>query len=1106
MIFNSAFKADDLANNRISIFVSTQGSDSFSGRYSEPNNAKTDGPFQTIQKARDYIRQLKTQGGLTKPISVLIKAGTYEFDQALEFTTADSGTSATPITYRGYGGDVNLSGGKKITSSWAKCTAATCPGLPDPAKVYYTDLKTDINFKNNHDFSSLYINETRATRARTPNMGANADQSYYKLLSNPSLPNNDDYSDPKHDPYKIGFNFNSGEINPSWKNLTDIEVVVLNRFQSSRKKIESINSNYLKLKGDNLQFPYDWDYNHRSRYYLENVYEGVDTAGEWYLDKTTSLLYYYPKTNESIANLNVVAPKITQLLDVKGLPDNFTNFSISHWIKTTDLGNEAVTVSNGDFRFGLNSGQISYFIAYDPLEPYFSGGGCGNGGLSDGNWHMITGVFDRIAKTFTCYIDDGAASGNTQTLSLPKEFSIHRQTPPVIGKYDAAPGYNGRIDNLKMFNRPITSSEVKQLYQNQNITSGQISDLNFESNLTDNGQYSWENWKKDSASGVISTTMPVFAEGKFGQSIVFDGSDFIKNNFKLASPERKNFVSYLSFQNLHFQYTDSPMREPGNNGSQEDTAAPIPPAVKASFSSYVKFTNNTFSQIGGYAIIAKSSDNLYIDSNNFSDLGSGGVLIGEGENESFYTNNNTISNNTVSDFGKVILEGVGLMAMRVSDTSITHNEVSDGPNIGISMGWWTQSDIGTNNNTVSYNKVHHTMKLLNDGAGIYVNGYQKNTYISNNIIHDILITPQHQCNFINTAIYLDGHSSNLTAQNNITYNNSSSVTINTPTTDNVVKNNIFIGGAQSPIYMFYPIRATFSNNIIYTKENTPSLIAGGVNNTTMDSQIQDNNIYYNPATNNNFYMFTLTNWDINLNSHAYTNQLYNDFLKSLNNKNIDKNSLFVDPLFVDVDNNNYSLRENSPALGLGFQQINTIGVGPIQVLGQPTVLATYPPEPAVATPTPIIPPALKSKAPALNLSPSLKPSLSVEKIQFRATRFRVDYSSSLKNETVTIKNTGNIPVDLNSWKIKNFKGQNANIPSYTIYPNQTVTIHTGRNTKRVSYKVKKGRWTYKRWKTIYIKTSPGHIYLQRTKELWSNKHDTVKLYNPKSGDPIQKSY
>ena len=58
-------------------YVATNGNDAWSGTLPAPNAAGTDGPFATLTRARDTIRQLKANGDLDQPLKVLVRGGTY---------------------------------------------------------------------------------------------------------------------------------------------------------------------------------------------------------------------------------------------------------------------------------------------------------------------------------------------------------------------------------------------------------------------------------------------------------------------------------------------------------------------------------------------------------------------------------------------------------------------------------------------------------------------------------------------------------------------------------------------------------------------------------------------------------------------------------------------------------------------------------------------------------------------------------------------------------------------------------------------------------------------------------------------------------------------
>ena len=98
------------------LYVATNGNDAWSGRLPAPNAAKTDGPFATIPRARDAIRELKRPGKLASPVTVQVRGGTYRIAKPISFTPADSGSPDQPVRYVAYPGEEPvLCGGREIT-------------------------------------------------------------------------------------------------------------------------------------------------------------------------------------------------------------------------------------------------------------------------------------------------------------------------------------------------------------------------------------------------------------------------------------------------------------------------------------------------------------------------------------------------------------------------------------------------------------------------------------------------------------------------------------------------------------------------------------------------------------------------------------------------------------------------------------------------------------------------------------------------------------------------------------------------------------------------------------------------------------------------------
>lgn len=310
---NEGFGAIIGAFDKISIqkpiifYVSdSSGDDSWSGKISNPNIQKTDGPFKTLKKARDAIRDLKKQNKYLAPINVQIMAGTYFLNEPFQLGTQDSGTKDKPITYENYGdGEVIISGGKKIIGSWQKYNE----------KIFVIDLSLIEN--RPWTFNSLFVNEKRAIRAREPDIsqapyGVNGFYLY-------DLDSNDLYTK---------FRYRAQDLNPRWKNLQDIEVITIRRWISFRLKVDSIIDKTVNLVNDGTNPGYNvraagigfnWDYDSQTgRYYVENVFEGLDMPGEWYLDKKTNKLYYYPLDGETLANSQIIVPILKNIIQIKG--------------------------------------------------------------------------------------------------------------------------------------------------------------------------------------------------------------------------------------------------------------------------------------------------------------------------------------------------------------------------------------------------------------------------------------------------------------------------------------------------------------------------------------------------------------------------------------------------------------------------------------------------------------------------------------------------------------------------------------------------------------------------------------------------------------------
>ena len=124
-------------------FVATNGNDHWTGQAAAPNTAHSDGPFRTLQRAREALRQIKR----TRPIpdlTVVVRGGTYHLPAPLVFTPEDSGTPERPVRFVAYPGENPvLSGGRPVTG-WRRSERGLWKTrLPDvrAGKWYFRQLR-----------------------------------------------------------------------------------------------------------------------------------------------------------------------------------------------------------------------------------------------------------------------------------------------------------------------------------------------------------------------------------------------------------------------------------------------------------------------------------------------------------------------------------------------------------------------------------------------------------------------------------------------------------------------------------------------------------------------------------------------------------------------------------------------------------------------------------------------------------------------------------------------------------------------------------------------------------------------------------------------------
>ncbi len=279
----------------IDVFVSPRGHDNWSGRRADPG--KDDGPFATVARARDAVRALLKTRKEPRRVHVVLRGGTYYLDAPLEFGPEDSGTEQAPVVYTAAAGErVVLSGGRRLENGrWGEVNGRRA-WVVDLAEVKAGAWR----------FRQLFVNGERRPRTRLPKQGE------YRIESLPGY-TGDFLRSPTRQ-----FVYAPGDILPTWRNLRDVEVVGITRWLDNRLPIESVSAETRTVTFDRASLFALVSGSRPGVYWVENVFEALDSPGQWYLDRPRGVLYYLPRPGEEMSSAEIVAPRLTQVVRVVG--------------------------------------------------------------------------------------------------------------------------------------------------------------------------------------------------------------------------------------------------------------------------------------------------------------------------------------------------------------------------------------------------------------------------------------------------------------------------------------------------------------------------------------------------------------------------------------------------------------------------------------------------------------------------------------------------------------------------------------------------------------------------------------------------------------------
>jgi hypothetical protein len=285
-------------------FVALNGNDRWSGALPEPNRARTDGPFRTAARAHRAA-----QSG-SRDVQVMFRDGVHALAEPLVFLPTAAGKAekggaiGRKIGYQAFAGEHPvLSGGRRITG-WRV--------VKQNGRSVWQVMLPEVK-AGKWEFTQLWVNGRRAERPRLPRKG------FFRTLPGHNLgqPTGCTKDEWKSSKERYRCACAKGDI-AAWTNLADVEFVALHLWIESRIPVVRTDprTGAIVLARRPLMSLAEGD--EGAPYFMDNVREAFEAAGQWYLDRPTGILNYIPLKNETPATSEVYAPVLKELVRLAG--------------------------------------------------------------------------------------------------------------------------------------------------------------------------------------------------------------------------------------------------------------------------------------------------------------------------------------------------------------------------------------------------------------------------------------------------------------------------------------------------------------------------------------------------------------------------------------------------------------------------------------------------------------------------------------------------------------------------------------------------------------------------------------------------------------------
>ena len=287
----------------VSFYVSPAGNDEWSGEEPVATTDSDQGPFATLERARDAVRDVKSRGRLPPGgVTVYVRGGTYLRDRTFRLSSEDGGVEGSPVIYQAFENErPRLQGGAKLRDWNAVEDPDIRARLPADARdhVVQSDLAAagvgevaplvSRGFRReiSPSHTELYFQGRRMTLARWPN------EEFTEITGFGDRSPQDDGHGTLMASIEHGFHY-AGDRPKGWGSQNDIWVHGYWAYDWANT-YEAVDVLDTRRRFVRTHPPYGiYGYMKGQHFFWLNVLEELDQPGEYYVDRDTKTVYFWP--------------------------------------------------------------------------------------------------------------------------------------------------------------------------------------------------------------------------------------------------------------------------------------------------------------------------------------------------------------------------------------------------------------------------------------------------------------------------------------------------------------------------------------------------------------------------------------------------------------------------------------------------------------------------------------------------------------------------------------------------------------------------------------------------------------------------------------------